>query len=238
MGEDIMFRRKTALIWLGILVLSGLFLMGQETWSPPPCTDMDGDGFGAVPTPSCQYPFWDCDDDDPDINPLGVEIAGNGIDENCDGSDVLSPDLDFLVAFYVDDIALMQAFLIEDPTPGPGTDVTIDGAIGGSCQWRIYSPSIGHVINSYDYQAYNATGLIMTGERAGEMNLFGYWNVLGTLEMSGTWNGWIYDLMPMNGMVGPILGARTWFVCNTDNGCTNPPGDLTGLSPFTEDDLP
>lgn len=42
--------------------------------------DRDGDG----------VPGWlgaDCDDDDPTISPLAVDIAGNGIDENCSGAD-------------------------------------------------------------------------------------------------------------------------------------------------------
>lgn len=232
-----MFKRNTAPIWLGILVLSSIFLMGQETWEPTPCVDNDGDGYGRAISPDCPKAWIDCDDDDPDINPGAIEIAGNGIDENCDGSDGEGPDLDMLEAFMADDTALMIAFLIEEPTPGPGTDVTIEGANGGSCQWTIDSPSMGVVINTYDYQAYDATGLIMTGERAGEMNIFGFWIVLGTLEISGTWNGWIYDLMPMDGMDGPRIGARTWNVCNYDNGCTNTPGDLTGTSLFTEDDV-
>lgn len=234
-----MFKRNTVLIWVGILVLSGVFLMGQEDWAP--CEDMDGDGFGVTSSASCPNPGLDCNDGDPGINPGAFDIPGNGIDEDCSGSDAVptgDPDMDMLVDFLVDDLSLMIAFTIEQPDPGPGTDVTINGAIGGSCQWTIYSPSGGVVINSYDYQAYNASGLIMTGERAGEMNIFGFWAVLGTLEFSGTWNGWIYDLMPMNGMVGPILGARTWYVCNTDNGCTNSPGVLAGLSPITEGDLP
>jgi hypothetical protein len=203
---------------------------------------MDGDGYGATSSGLlCPNPGVDCNDSDPLMHPGALDIPSNGIDEDCNGSDASptgDPDLDMLVDFLADDLSLMIAFMIEDPAPGPGTDVTIDGAIGGSCRWRIYSPSLGVVINSYDYQAYNESGLIMSGLRSGQMNIVGYWTVLGTLEFSGTWNGWIYDLMPMDGMGGPILGARTWYVCNTDNDCTNSPGVLTGLSPFTEDDLP
>jgi len=41
--------------------------------------DVDGDGFGI-----CQL---DCDDTDPAAHPAAEEVPGNGVDENCDGSD-------------------------------------------------------------------------------------------------------------------------------------------------------
>lgn len=41
--------------------------------------DEDGDGYAAILSGG------DCDDSDPDIHPGAVDIAGNEIDENCDG---------------------------------------------------------------------------------------------------------------------------------------------------------
>ena len=53
---------------------------------PPPCTDVDGDGYGAFGSLSCTESGVDCDDGDPDVNPGMTEINGNGIDDDCDGS--------------------------------------------------------------------------------------------------------------------------------------------------------
>ncbi len=65
-----------------------------ETWY----LDADGDGFGDLDSPieACGQPAdavdnaGDCDDGDDRVNPDGEEIAGNGIDEDCDGED--TPD--------------------------------------------------------------------------------------------------------------------------------------------------
>ncbi len=62
-------------------------------------TDKDGDGFGNPNSPTVfeidnytddapsgsSWYAGDCDDDNAAINPLVDEIAGNGIDDNCDG---------------------------------------------------------------------------------------------------------------------------------------------------------
>ncbi len=62
-------------------------------WFP----DADGDSFGdasADPVPGCDAPDddhvlddTDCDDTSADVHPGAEEIAGDGIDQNCDGSD-------------------------------------------------------------------------------------------------------------------------------------------------------
>ncbi|MEO0605141.1 MAG: putative metal-binding motif-containing protein, partial [Myxococcota bacterium] len=57
--------------------------------------DADGDGYGDADTTvvECDQPTGtvaidgDCDDDDIDISPEGKEIVGDGIDQDCDGSD-------------------------------------------------------------------------------------------------------------------------------------------------------
>lgn len=105
-----MFRRGLTLAWLGILLLSGMFLLGQQSW--PPCTDNDGDGYGSPGSASCLHPEEDCDDDptdDPSIcttcacgetecapcarciypeaaeGPYGDPTCGDAVDNDCDG---------------------------------------------------------------------------------------------------------------------------------------------------------
>ena len=57
--------------------------------------DNDSDGYGAgIATNSCSdlgagyvTDNTDCDDANASVSPVGIEVCGNGIDENCDGSD-------------------------------------------------------------------------------------------------------------------------------------------------------
>jgi len=87
-----MFRRNLIPVWIGLIALSGMFLLGQETWPPPPtCVDNDGDGYGSPASASCTYPELDCDDGDADVNPGVLEgpygdlQCIDGVDNDCDG---------------------------------------------------------------------------------------------------------------------------------------------------------
>lgn len=62
----------------------------------PPNADADGDGYEAD---------LDCDDQDPAINPGAVDIPNNGIDENCDGADLIVGEgaLRFTLTWDTDD---------------------------------------------------------------------------------------------------------------------------------------
>ncbi|WP_136481053.1 sulfatase-like hydrolase/transferase [Cognatitamlana onchidii] len=55
----------------------------NESFSVGKISGMDNDGDGFIAE-------FDCNDNNPSINPLATEIPGNSIDENCDGLDTLS----------------------------------------------------------------------------------------------------------------------------------------------------
>ncbi len=94
-----MLTRRTLTVWTGIILLSSMFLMGQQTgWAPSDvlyCEDVDGDGYGVRPALLCPFVLYlDCNDLDPLVNPRAVEIC-NGIDDNCDDLiDVIDDDGD------------------------------------------------------------------------------------------------------------------------------------------------
>ena len=81
-----MLSHKNMYVWIGILILSGMFLMGQEPWQPV-CVDLDLDGYGNPPVPSCTYPETDCFNDvanGANVYPGAPEIC-DGMDNQCPG---------------------------------------------------------------------------------------------------------------------------------------------------------
>jgi hypothetical protein len=86
------------------------------TWES---NEVDGDGY----TPDDD---WDCDDTDPAIHPCADDIANDGIDQDCDGADLVDDDLDddgyAGVVFGGDDCD------DADPAVHPGADDPADGA--------------------------------------------------------------------------------------------------------------
>jgi len=60
-----------------------------EGGAPPTCTDNDVDGYGSPASSACTYPDLDCNDNADWIYPGAPEICGNGVDEDCSGSDLV-----------------------------------------------------------------------------------------------------------------------------------------------------
>lgn len=54
--------------------------------TPTECIDDDGDGYGSPANTNCPHPEWDCNDNNPSVNPGMTEIQGNGIDDDCNVS--------------------------------------------------------------------------------------------------------------------------------------------------------
>ena len=79
-----MFRITQMPVWIGILALSCMFLLGQESW-PPPCPDLDGDGYGSPASEFCPHPELDCDDNERYVYPGAAEVCNDGIDNQCEG---------------------------------------------------------------------------------------------------------------------------------------------------------
>lgn len=85
-----MFSMRTAPVLLGIVVLSGMFLMGQETWPPPPQCVTDADCDDGVPCNGaetcvasvCQAGGGECDDPVFAGMSMDLEIRGPGTEVN------------------------------------------------------------------------------------------------------------------------------------------------------------
>lgn len=86
-----MLARNLVPVWLGIILLSGMFLMGQGDWNACECIDNDRDGYGDPGCNMCTYPQRDCNDSNQDVNPgvlegpYGDPVCQDSVDNDCDG---------------------------------------------------------------------------------------------------------------------------------------------------------
>jgi len=62
---------------------------GGDLACTPTCTDADKDGYGKAGSTGCTKTGVDCNDSNAAVHPGGVEICGNGVDEDCSGADLV-----------------------------------------------------------------------------------------------------------------------------------------------------
>ena len=131
-GGELMFRRNLVPVWIGIILLSGMFLMGQDTWAPQECIDNDGDGYGNPASESCPNSGWDCNENNPEINPGVIEgpygdpLCNDGGDNDCDG--------------FSDSFDSGCWWCAEPEDCADGNPCTDDACEGGSC---VYTNNTG-----------------------------------------------------------------------------------------------
>lgn len=101
------FRHKEKILKKLALVLASAFAVSffsvsafaQKATPKMTCeTDADGDGYCADDKDDKGY---DCDDNNPSVHPGAKEVWDNGVDEDCDGSDSITPPAPVLKAFGV-----------------------------------------------------------------------------------------------------------------------------------------
>jgi hypothetical protein len=88
------------------------------------CEDVDGDGWDAPA---------DCDDGDPAAHPEATEVPYDGIDQDCDGADLVDQDEDGVPALAAggsdcDDL---------DPSIAPGRDEVCGDRIDQDCDGAV-----------------------------------------------------------------------------------------------------
>jgi probable HAF family extracellular repeat protein len=105
-----------------------------------PCIDNDGDGYGANGNPSCLFPFEiDCNDNDPAINQGAMEVPYDGIDQDCNGSDLTDADRDGFDADIIGgtDCNDSNALIYPGAIEGPYGDLTCCDTVDNNCDGTI-----------------------------------------------------------------------------------------------------
>jgi hypothetical protein len=103
---------------------------------PPPPADVDGDGYAAAV---------DCDDHDASVYPGAPEVAGDKIDQDCDGADDPLPRFFPHVVTYFDNKAKRWSrftSLEVDALPA-GAQVSL-ACRGGGCRFRTWTLTVRH----------------------------------------------------------------------------------------------
>jgi hypothetical protein len=96
------------------------------------CTDQDEDEYGreGLNNSACTYPEYDCDDTNPEVNPGAIEVCDDGIDNDCDGKEDVSPVIDSITG-TIEPIPLGQSAAVSVEF----TDLNEDDAHTATFDW-------------------------------------------------------------------------------------------------------
>ncbi|MCA9770965.1 MAG: M6 family metalloprotease domain-containing protein [Myxococcales bacterium] len=120
---------------------SGSVMTLSVSFDDPPCTDVDGDGYGSPASALCAYASLDCDDADAQVHPGAAERC-NYADDDCDlAVDEDFPDLGQACSDGVGACAASGFMLCDGAgdatectaTPGVPTDEVCDDEIDNDC---------------------------------------------------------------------------------------------------------
>ena len=169
--------------------------------------DGDGDGYGdpdesivdASPTATGGYVnnSTDCDDSDEDMFPGGVEIAGNGVDEDCSGADTpLNP-------VYTPGVITMV--IVNDGSYATGSTPSWETWAWNESIWSGYWPGLST-------PAYCGTGTTSTiecefdGDPGDLIHVNGAWDQATNWLIENSAGGTISHItqLSMNGVIYPI----------------------------------